>query len=361
VVTVPAPFALLAELTHRCPLRCTYCSNPTDLTAGGDEIATSTWQRVFSEAAALGVAQVHLSGGEPLARADLVELVATARAEELYSNLITSGIGLSPRRAEALAAAGLNSAQLSVQGADEATTLAVAGREVLADKRRSAAAIVAAGLPLSMNVVLHRGNLDQLEAIVGLCIEWGATRLELANTQYYGWALRNSAHLLPDRSQLQRAEAVYDRIKTELQGVIELLWIIPDWFETRPKPCMGGWARTALTVTPDGTALPCPTARGITSLDFPLVTEHSLDWIWVTSSAFNAFRGPDWFPEPCRSCEYRDRDFGGCRCQAFALTGDAAVTDPVCTLSPQRGLVDALLAGAGTTGAPVAYRISPRR
>lgn len=359
-MSVAPPFALLAELTHRCPLRCAYCSNPVALVPGSAELPTDVWRRVFSEAAALGVAHVHLSGGEPLNRADLVELVAVCRAEGLYSNLITSGIGMSQARARALSDAGLNSAQLSIQGIDEATTVAIAGREALTVKRRSAEAIIAAGLPLSMNVVLHRGNLDQLESVIRLCVDWGASRLELANVQYYGWALRNSAHLLPDRGQLERAEATYHSLKAELAGVIELLWIIPDWFESRPKPCMGGWAATSLTVAPDGAALPCPTARGI-PLDFPCVVEHSLAWIWRSSSAFNAFRGTEWMPEPCRSCEHRHDDFGGCRCQAFALAGDAAVTDPVCTLSPQRPLVDALLTVAGAEADPVAFRMMSRR
>jgi pyrroloquinoline quinone biosynthesis protein E len=345
------PFALLAELTHRCPLACAYCSNPLELIGRSAELDTATWSRVFAEAAALGVVQVHLSGGEPLARADLTDLVGAATSHQLYSNLITSGLGLTSHRAEALTAAGLNSVQLSIQGPDDDIAAAIAGRGGLDEKRRAADAVHAAALPLSMNVVLHRRNLDRLAEIVALAVDWGAQRLELANTQYYGWALFNRDALLPTREQVESAETVYQQLKADLRGRLELLWILPDYFEDRPKPCMGGWASQALTVAPDGAAMPCPVARGITSLTFPDVRQASLSWIWRESPAFNAYRGTAWMPSPCRSCEHRDKDFGGCRCQAFALTGDAGQTDPVCTLSPHRPLVDAALAaGAGGPG-----------
>lgn len=352
---VSPPFALLAELTHRCPLRCAYCSNPVALAPASAELDTATWQRVLAEAAELGVVQVHLSGGEPLVRTDLEAIVATAHEHELYSNLITSGIGLTGERAARLAGAGLNSAQVSVQAHDDVLGARVAGTGRLEDKRRAAAAVLDAGLPLSMNVVLHRDNLDHLAEIIELCLAWGARRLELANVQYYGWALVNADGLLPGRDQLRRAAEVYHRLQERHAGEIELLWIIPDWFEERPKPCMGGWAARSLTVAPDGTALPCPTAGVITSLSFPDVRTTDLASVWRDSDAFRAYRGTGWLPEPCRGCDRREVDFGGCRCQAFALVGDAGVTDPVCGLSPDRPVVDRLLAAADG-GQPLTLR-----
>jgi pyrroloquinoline quinone biosynthesis protein E len=338
------PVSLLAELTHRCPLSCAYCSNPLELAGRNAELDTAAWSRVFAEAAALGAVHLHLSGGEPLSRADLTELAAAAAESRLYTNLITSGLGLTARRAAALAEAGLNSVQLSIQGPDDALMTEIAGRGGVAAKRRAADAVHAAGLPLSMNVVLHARNLDRLEEIVGVARSWGARRLELANTQYYGWALRNREALMPTREQLAAAEAVYDRLKAELRGTLELLWIIPDYYEQRPKPCMGGWAAQGLTVAPDGRAMPCPVAADISTLTFPRVQDAPLEWIWYESPAFAAYRGTGWMPDPCRSCEHRFEDFGGCRCQAFALTGDAGRTDPVCGFSPDRGLIDAALA-----------------
>jgi PqqA peptide cyclase len=345
---VGPPYALLAELTHRCPLACAYCSNPVALAPAATELDTASWQRVLAEAADLGVVQAHLSGGEPLLRTDLTDLVATAAGRDLYTNLITSGIGLSDERAQRLADAGLNSAQLSIQAHDDVIGARIAGTGRLDDKRRAADAVLGAGLPLSMNVVLHRDNLDHLAAIVELCAEWGATRLELANVQYYGWALLNAESLLPTEPQLRRASAVYHDLKARLAGRLELLWIIPDWFEDRPKPCMGGWASRSLTIAPDGTALPCPTAGVITTLAFPDVRTSSLAAIWRDSEAFAAYRGTDWLPEPCRGCDRRAVDYGGCRCQAFALLGDAGATDPVCSLSPDRPVVDRLLATQGS-------------
>jgi pyrroloquinoline quinone biosynthesis protein E len=341
--SVPPPFALLAELTHRCPLRCAYCSNPVELSRARDEMDTATWSRVMDEAADLGVVQLHLSGGEPLVRDDLTELVATAHRLDLYTNLITSGIGLDEARARDLAGAGLNSVQVSIQAHDDALGVRIAGTGRLGEKRSASAAVRAAGLPLSMNVVLHRDNLDHLGEIIELCVRWGARRLELANVQYYGWALLNADRLLPTRDELRRASAVYHDLKARYAGQIELLWIIPDWFEDRPKPCMGGWAARSLTVAPDGTAMPCPTAGVITSLDFPGVRHRSLASIWRDSDAFRRYRGTDWLPQPCQGCDRREVDFGGCRCQAFALVGDAGVTDPVCSLSPHRPVVDRLL------------------
>lgn len=341
---MPKPYGLLAEVTHQCPLHCVYCSNPLELRDRQDELTTDDWLRVIREAAGLGVVQVHFSGGEPLVRTDLETLVTECRHLGLYTNLITSGLGLTESRARSLVSAGLNSAQLSIQGdAAESTNLVAASKRF--DKKKEAARIIReAGLPLNMNVVLHRVNLSRLDAIIDVCVSWGAERLELANTQYYGWALRNRDQLLPSKDQLDDAVGVYERRKAELGQQMELLWILPDYYEPYPKPCMGGWAKTALTVAPDGVVYPCPVAAEITTMNFSSVRDHDLDWIWSKSAAFEAFRGTEWMADPCRSCPRKEVDFGGCRCQAFALTGDAGRTDPVCMHSPDHHLVqDALL------------------
>jgi pyrroloquinoline quinone biosynthesis protein E len=350
--SVPAPFSLVAEITHRCPLHCVYCSNPLELKA--DELATEDWTRVLEQARELGVVQLHLSGGEPLVRRDLERIVRKARELDFYSNLITSGIGLSQDRARTLAACGLDSVQLSLQAAAPDLSDRIGGRRAFAEKQEAAAIIRKAGLPLSMNVVLHRLNLEQLEEIIDLCASWGAERLELANTQYYGWALLNLDKLLPTRAQLERARAAYERKKLLLQGKTELIWVLPDYFESLPKPCMGGWGRIHLTVSPDGTVLPCQAAESIRSLHFESVRHRDLGWIWRESPSFNAFRGFGWMSEPCRSCELRFRDFGGCRCQALALTGHAERTDPVCQWSPDHDLVENAVAkaAAGSSSTP---------
>ncbi|MEV6905068.1 pyrroloquinoline quinone biosynthesis protein PqqE [Amycolatopsis sp. NPDC051372] len=340
----PQPYGLLAEVTHQCPLHCVYCSNPLELLDRQDELTTEDWLRVINEAVGLGVVQVHFSGGEPLVRGDLETLVAECRRLGLYTNLITSGLGLTESRAESLVSAGLNSAQLSIQGdAAESTNLVAASKRF--DKKEAAARIIRdAGLPLNMNVVLHRMNLPRLDAIIDVCVAWGAERLELANSQYYGWALRNRDLLMPTKAQLDDAVGVYERRKAELGESMELLWILPDYYEPYPKPCMGGWAQNALTVAPDGTVYPCPVAAEITTMTFASVRDHDLGWIWAKSEAFQAYRGTEWMPDPCQSCPRKELDFGGCRCQAFALTGDAARTDPVCMHSPDHHLVqDALV------------------
>lgn len=343
---MPQPYGLLAEVTHQCPLHCIYCSNPLTLLDREDELATEDWLRVIREAAGLGVVQVHFSGGEPLVRGDLETLVAECRGLGLYTNLITSGLGLTESRAKSLVSAGLNSAQLSIQGdAAESTNLVAASRRF--DKKEAAARIIRdAGLPLNMNVVLHRLNLSRLDAIIDVCESWGAERLELANSQYYGWALRNRDLLMPSKAQLDEAVAVYERRKAELGDHMEILWILPDYYEPYPKPCMGGWAQNALTVAPDGTVYPCPVAAEVTTMNFSSVRDHDLAWIWSNSEAFQAFRGTEWMPDPCHSCPRKEIDFGGCRCQAFALTGDAARTDPVCMHSPDHHLVQEALVRA---------------
>lgn len=349
---MPQPYGLLAEVTHQCPLHCVYCSNPLELRGRQDELATDDWLRVIREAAGLGVVQVHFSGGEPLVRGDLETLVAECRRLGLYTNLITSGLGLTENRARTLVSAGLNSAQLSIQGdAAESTDLVAASKRF--DKKQDAARIIReAGLPLNMNVVLHRMNLPRLDAIIDVCVSWGAERLELANAQYYGWALRNRDQLLPTKAQLDEAVDVYERRKAELAQHMELLWILPDYYEPYPKPCMGGWAQTALTVAPDGVVYPCPVAAEITTMEFSSVRDHHLEWIWSCSAAFEAYRGTEWMADPCRSCPRKELDFGGCRCQAFALTGDAGRTDPVCMHSPDHHLIqDALVRANEPDGA----------
>ncbi|MBV9023749.1 MAG: pyrroloquinoline quinone biosynthesis protein PqqE [Streptomycetaceae bacterium] len=332
------PVGLLAELTYRCPLSCPYCSNPVTLGDYHDELTTAQWQRVLAEAQELGVLQLHLSGGEPLLRRDLVELVAGARELGFYTNLITSALGLSRRRAEQLRAAGLDHVQISIQADEPALSDRIAGTPSFQRKIEAAHIVKELGWPLTVNVVLHRRNIDRVAAVLDLAEELAADFIELANTQYYGWAWRNHGALLPNRTQLERAEAVVRAARERLKGRMEIVYVLPDYYSRYPKPCMGGWGKQQLTVTPNGDVLPCPAAHSL-PLPRASVREDSLAWIWALSPLFQRFRGTDWMPEPCRSCERREIDFGGCRCQAFQLTGDAARTDPVCHLSPDHDIV----------------------
>ena len=354
------PFGLLAELTYGCPLHCPYCSNPLELGAYRDELSTAEWQRVLTEARELGVLQLHLSGGEPLLRRDLVEIVRHAAGLGLYTNLITSALGLTRRRAEQLRDAGLEHVQVSVQADEAALSDRLAGTPSFDRKLAAARLVKELGWPLTLNVVLHRQNLDRVDRVLDLAEELGADRIELANTQYYGWALRNRAGLLPSRAQVERAEGVVRAARERLAGRMEIVYVLPDHHSRYPKPCMGGWGRRQLTVVPTGDVLPCPTAQ-----DLPLprasVREHSLAWIWAESPVFQRFRGTDWMPEPCRSCDRRELDFGGCRCQAFQLTGDAARTDPVCHLSPDHGLVAEAVRAADEAAGPRDVVLTPRR
>jgi pyrroloquinoline quinone biosynthesis protein E len=350
MTAIEPPLALLAELTHRCPLRCPYCSNPLELSRASAELDTATWKRVLGEAADLGVLQVHFSGGEPLVRRDLVELVRHSAEVGLYGNLITSGIRLDADRLAELAEAGLEHVQLSVQDSDMASGDHIAGLAgAQAAKRRVADLVREAGLPLTVNAVVHRQNLDRLGEIIELAVALGADRLEVAHVQYYGWALRNRGALLPSRDQLEAATAIVETARARLAGVMVIDYVLPDYYAHRPKACMGGWGRRFLNVTPAGKVLPCHAAETLTEIDFPSVAEASLSEIWYRSSAFARFRGTAWMPEPCRSCERREVDWGGCRCQAFALTGDAARTDPACALSPDHEL---LVRARGDTEAP---------
>ena len=344
------PFALLAELTYDCPLHCAYCSNPLDLASYADELTTAEWQRVITEARELGALQLHLSGGEPLRRRDVVELVRTGRELGMYSNLVTSGLGLSPARAAQLREAGLDHVQVSIQADEPIVSDRLAGTPSYQRKIDAARLVKELGWPLTVNVVLHRQNLDRIDGILALVEEMDADRVELANTQYYGWAWRNRASLLPSREQLDRAEAAVRAARERLGGRMQLLYILPDYYERYPKPCMGGWASRQLVVAPNGDALPCLAAHEL-PLPRASVREHSVAWIWGESPAFRRFRGTDWMPEPCRSCDRRDLDFGGCRCQAFQLTGDPARTDPVCHLSPDHGRVVEAVRAANATAA----------
>ena len=357
----PRPYTLVAELTYRCPLRCLYCSNPVELAARGKELATSEWRRVLREAEALGVVQVNFSGGEPLLRDDLEDLVAEARACALYSNLITSGVPLERARLARLAEQGLDSVQVSFQDDRPAAAARIAGCDELEQKLRVAGWVRELGLPLTVNAVLQRANLDRVPELVALAEKPGAERLELANTTYLGWALVNRAALLPTRAQIERARAEAQAAAERLRGRMELLFVLPDYHTGLPRACMGGWASRHLVVSPDGVALPCHQARAIAGLEFPSVRERALDALWSDSPGFNAFRGEGWMQEPCRSCPRRALDFGGCRCQAFQLTGDPAATDPACRLSPRHDLVtDAVQHSEASPEPELVYRRAPR-
>lgn len=346
------PTTLLAELTYRCPLHCPYCSNPLEMSRAEAELSTDDWKRVFTQARDLGVLQLGLSGGEPLVRKDLEELVAHARQEGLYTTLVTSGLGLTRQRAERLKAAGIDHIQISFQDTDQANADRIAGIKLGRQKQEAASLVKELGLAFSVNVVLHRGNLDRLAEIIAFAAEAGADRLELANTQYYGWALKNREMLMPTRAQVERSRVIAERALAEYRGRMQIIYVLPDYYEQYPKPCYGGWGNVYILLTPDGRALPCHGATQIPDLEFVDVRRHDLAWIWRQSPIFNAFRGDRWMQEPCRSCPRKGQDFGGCRCQAFALTGDARATDPVCSLSPNHGIIEAALT---ETTAPLEY------
>jgi pyrroloquinoline quinone biosynthesis protein E len=349
------PLGLLAELTHRCPLGCPYCSNPLALEQRDTELDLATWARVFREAAGLGVLQVHLSGGEPGSRRDLVEITAAARDAGLYSNLITSAVGIDGARLQKLADAGLDHVQISIQDSDRASADHIAGYEgAFARKRDLAAETVRMGLPLTINMVVHRANIDRIGKMTDLAVEMGASRIEIAHAQYYGWALKNRPALMPTAEQVVRAAAVVEALRQSRAGTIVIDAVTPDYYARFPKPCVGGWGRRSLNVTPSGRVLPCHAAEIIPGLEFWSVRDHALAEIWAESPAFQAFRGTDWMREPCKSCARRDIDFGGCRCQAFALTGDPRATDPVCHLAPDHALVAQL--AAEQADQPYAYR-----
>lgn len=328
------PMAVLAELTHRCPLQCPYCSNPLELARANKEMATSDWKRAIHETAALGCMQIHFSGGEPTVRTDLEDLVAEATAAGLYVNLITSGVLCDRARLERLVAAGLEHVQLSFQDSTPELGNHIGGYKGGHEKKLAFARMVKeVGLPLTANFVVHRQNLHHLGDMIDMAVAIGAGRAEIANVQYYGWALKNRAALMPTRAQLDAMLPLVEEARARLKGVLTIDFVVPDYYASRPKSCMGGWGRRFLNIAPNGNVLPCHAAETITSLHFDNVRQRSLADIWLHSDAFNAFRGTDWMPEPCRSCARKEIDWGGCRCQAFAITGDAARTDPACALS----------------------------
>jgi PqqA peptide cyclase len=333
------PLWLLLELTYRCPLHCVYCSNPTEFANVGPELGTDDWLRVLREARELGAVQLGLSGGEPLARDDLEPIVAEAHALGFYTNLITSGIGLTESRIRGLKAAGLDHIQLSFQDSTREMNDFLSSTRTFELKSKAAALIKRYDYPMVLNVVLHRLNIDHVEQILQIAEQMDADYVELANTQYYGWAWRNREQLLPSHEQVLRAEATTQRFRERVGDRMKIYFVVPDYFERRPKPCMNGLGSVFLTVAPDGLALPCHAARMLPGLELPNVRDASIRSIWFDSPGFNHFRGDSWMKEPCRSCPEKAKDFGGCRCQAYLLTGDAANADPVCDLSPYHHLV----------------------
>ena len=328
------PYALLAELTHRCPLQCPYCSNPIDLERARNELDTATWLRVIDEAAEMGILHVHFSGGEPTVRKDLERLVEHAVKRGLYTNLITSAVLLDEARLAGLRDFGLDHVQISFQDTIAESANRIAGYKGHDKKLAVAGLVRKLGLPLTVNAVMHRQNLHHLEDMIELAVKLDAERLEVAQVQYYGWALRNRAAFLPSRKQLDDATAAVEAARARLKGILVIDYVVPDYYARRPKACMGGWGRQFLNINPSGKVLPCHAAETIPGLIFETVHDRSLAWIWENSEAFRRFRGTDWMPDPCRSCDRREIDWGGCRCQAFAMTGDAANTDPTCAQSP---------------------------
>jgi pyrroloquinoline quinone biosynthesis protein E len=363
--SVKPPLWLLAELTYRCPLHCAFCSNPIDYTSHRDELGTADWIRVFREARAMGAVQLGFSGGEPLLREDLEELVAEGRRLGFYTNLITSGVGLSPQRAKALKQAGLDHIQLSFQDSSRELNDFLSSTRTFDLKSKVARTIKDLGYPMVLNCVMHRYNLPHVDRIIEMAESMGADFLELANVQYYGWAWLNRQALMPSREALASAEAVVDEHRRRLQGRMKILWVAPDYAEAKPKPCMAGWGSVFLVVAPDGIALPCHSARMLPGLDFPNVRSHAIRDIWRDSHAFNAYRGTGWMNDTCSSCPDHEQDHGGCRCQAFLLTGDAAATDPVCPKSPARPEVEAMVMAAGERredgGVPMRFVPGARR
>jgi pyrroloquinoline quinone biosynthesis protein E len=349
--TYGIPLAVLLELTHRCPLQCGYCSNPVEMERAGNELSTDEWKKVLTELAEIGVLQVHFSGGEPTVRKDLAELIQHASALGLYSNLITSAVLLSRDRLAALADAGLCHIQISFQGNEPELANRIAGFKGHSKKLEAAGWARELGLPLTVNAVMHRQNLHQLPGMIDMAVELDADRIEVANVQYYGWALKNRAALMPTIAQIDEATRIVEEASVRLKGILDIDYVVPDYYADRPKKCMGGWGRQFFNITPAGKVLPCHAAETITELDFESVrSNHSIAWIWQNSDAFNRYRGTGWMPEPCQSCAFKEQDFGGCRCQAFALTGSAANTDPACSLSPRHNEIFRTAAEESATG-----------
>ena len=358
---IPNPLALIAEITHRCPLHCVYCSNPLQLASAKAELSTRDWVRVFQEARSLGILHLHLTGGEPVARADLKDLVQAAHTAGLYINLITSGIGLPEARLAGLVDVGLDHIQLSFQDSKEEPANWIAGTKAHVHKVALSEIIRRFPVAFTVNLVVHRQNLDHLEEMIGFAEQLKPDRLEIAHAQYYGWALKNRDTLIPTREQLENSLRIVEAAQERLSGQMRIDCVVPDYYARYPKACMGGWGQRLILIDPSGQALPCHAAGVIPGMSFDNVRGHSLEWIWRDSAAFQRFRGEQWMPEPCRSCERRVEDFGGCRCQAFLITGDAGATDPVCTLAPTHHLIEGVRPMAHSHGEQVSwsYRINP--
>jgi pyrroloquinoline quinone biosynthesis protein E len=348
---IPNPLALIAEITHRCPLHCVYCSNPLELAAASSELSTAEWIDVFQQSGKLGMLHAHFTGGEPLARPDLTELIAAARAAGLYTNLITSGIGLAETRLQALVEAGLDHIQLSFQDSRADSANWIAGAKAHAHKIELSNIIRRHKIAFTVNLVVHRQNIDYIEEMIAFIEQLAPQRMEIAHTQYYGWALQNRAALLPTRQQLEKAVPAVAAAEKRLAGRIRVDSVVPDYYARFPKACMGGWGRRSMLINPAGKVLPCHAAEVIPGLTFENVRDQTLEFIWQQSSSFQRFRGEEWMPEPCRSCDQRSEDFGGCRCQALLLTGNAAATDPACSLAPAHHIVEAALAEANSVTA----------
>ena len=357
MIAFPPPLGLIAELTHRCPLSCPYCSNPLQLERAADELDTATWLRVLDQAAEIGVLQVHFTGGEPLSRRDLSVLVAHATSRGLYTNVITSGVTLDDRAMAALMQAGVDHIQLSFQDVDPQANDVLGGSPGAFPKKQAAAARIRnAGLPLTLNFVVHRGNAARVPQMIEMAEALQADRTEIAHVQYYGWGLVNRAALLPTLAQLRAATDAVDAARLRLSGRMVIDYVVPDYHAARPKACMGGWARRFINISPSGRAMPCHAAETLPGFTFPSVRDTSLSDIWHHSDAFLRFRGTQWMPEPCRSCDRQEVDWGGCRCQAFALLGDMNATDPACGLSPHHGVMQEAVAESEAGAAPFKYR-----
>ena len=337
---IEIPYAVLLELTHRCPLSCPYCSNPLELEKKSNEIDTDTWKRVLTEAAGMGILQAHFSGGEPTARKDLEELIKHANSVGLYTNLITSGVLINEKRLKIFYDMGLDHVQVSFQDTEAENANRIAGYKGHEKKIETAKLVRKIGLPLTVNAVMHKQNLHNLETMINMAVDLDAERLEVAQVQYYGWALKNQSAFLPSRKQLDIATQLVEDYRVKLKGILAIDYVVPDYYAKRPKSCMGGWGREFLNITPAGKVLPCHAAESLNFLSFDNVKNKSLSWIWQNSEAFNKFRGTSWMPEPCQSCDRKEIDWGGCRCQAFALTGIPEATDPTCELSPYRSVLD---------------------
>jgi len=357
MTTISNPLALVAELTHRCPLHCVYCSNPLELQSRASELSTEAWSRVFKEAAEAGVLQADFTGGEPLARPDIIELVRSARAAGLYVSLITSGLPLDETKLEALVQAGLDHFQLSFQGAREETANDISGTKSHQQKLRVLQWLKRFRIGLTLNFVIHRRNIHELEEMLAIVESSGAGCVEFASVQYYGWAFANRENLLPTREQLDRCVTLMKNAEERLRGKTRVVFVVPDYYARYPKPCVGGWGRKLMLITPNGDALPCHAAQIIPGLKFENVRDRTVREIWERSTAFQKFRGEDWMQEPCKTCDRREQDFGGCRCQAMLLAGDATATDPVCSLAPLRPKVDAVL--ARVNGSPASAGVGP--